>query len=90
MSGVLINRVTRQFSGMSHPAVDAVDLTVGDGEFLVLVGQSGCGKSTLLGMIGDREVTNLDPKDRNISMVFQNHANALHVFDAQSGMRISA
>ena len=87
MSGVLINRVTHQFSGMSHPAVD---LTVGDGEFLVLVGQSGCGKSTLLGMIGDREVTNLDPKDRNISMVFQNHANALHVFDAQSGIRISA
>ena len=97
MSGVLINRVTRQFSGMSHPAVDAVDLTVGDGEFLVLVGPSGCGKSTLLRMIaglesvdsgsisiGDREVTNLAPKDRNIAMVFQSYALYPHMTVAEN------
>ncbi|MEY4400763.1 MAG: hypothetical protein RL072_628 [Actinomycetota bacterium] len=88
---------------MSHPAVDSVDLTVGDGKFLVSVGSSGYGRSTLLRMIaelesvdsgsisiGDREVTDLAPKDLNITMVFQSYTSALHVFDAQSGMRISA
>ena len=82
---------------MSHPAVDAVDISVGDGEFLVLVGPSGCGKSTLLRMIagletvdsgtisiGEREVTDLAPKDRNIAMVFQSYALYPHMTVAEN------
>jgi multiple sugar transport system ATP-binding protein len=73
-------------------AVDAVDLTIGDGEFIVLVGPSGCGKSTLLRMIagleevtdgeiviGDREVTHEPPRNRDIAMVFQNYALYPHM-----------
>ena len=87
MSSVQLKKATRQFVGMNHPAVDAVDLHVNDAEFLVLVGPSGCGKSTMLRMIagletvdsgsisiGDRDVTDLAPKDRNIAMVFQSYA----------------
>ncbi len=68
-------------------AVQDVSLTVNDGEFVALVGPSGCGKTTTLNlvaglipmtsgeiMIGDRVVTDLDPKDRDIAMVFQNYA----------------
>ena len=68
-------------------ALDAVTLDIHDGEFMVLVGPSGCGKSTLLRMIagleevtegriliGDRDVTRLRPRDRDIAMVFQNYA----------------
>jgi multiple sugar transport system ATP-binding protein len=68
-------------------ALDAVTLDIHDGEFMVLVGPSGCGKSTLLRMIagleevtqgrvviGDRDVTALRPRDRDIAMVFQNYA----------------
>jgi multiple sugar transport system ATP-binding protein len=77
-------------------AVDDVSLTVNDQEFVVLLGPSGCGKTTLLRavaglgivdsgriMIGDRDVTYLAPKDRNISMVFQSYAIFPHmrVFD---------
>ncbi|GAB4413855.1 MAG: sugar ABC transporter ATP-binding protein [Anaerolineae bacterium] len=77
-------------------AVDHVNLTVHDQEFVVLLGPSGCGKTTLLRaiaglglvdsgriMIGDRDVTYLPPKDRNISMVFQSYAIFPHmrVFD---------
>ena len=69
-----------------------IDLTVSDGEFIVLVGPSGCGKSTTLRMIagledvtsgdieiGDRVVNNLEPKDRDIAMVFQNYAIYPHM-----------
>ena len=69
-----------------------IDLEIGDGEFMVLVGPSGCGKSTTLRMlagleevnsgkifIGDREITNLPPKDRDIAMVFQNYALYPHM-----------
>ena len=68
-------------------AVDHVSLTVADGEFVALVGPSGCGKTTTLNLIaglieggdgdifiGDRRVNDLDPKDRDIAMVFQNYA----------------
>jgi len=77
-------------------AVGDVGLTIGDGEFLVLVGPSGCGKSTILRMIaglelvsegsiriGGRLVNDVAPKDRDIAMVFQNYALYPHmsVFD---------
>ena len=97
MSSVQLKEATRQFSGMNHPAVNAVDLTVENGEFLVLVGPSGCGKSTMLRMIaglesidsgsiciGDRDVTDLAPKDRNIAMVFQSYALYPHMTVAEN------
>ena len=78
-------------------AVDDVDLTIASGEFMVLVGPSGCGKSTLLRMIagleevtdgaiwiGDRDVTNLPPRDRDIAMVFQNYALYPHMTVAKN------
>ncbi|KID29161.1 ABC transporter ATP-binding protein [Prauserella rugosa] len=78
-------------------AVDSLDLCVGDGEFLVLVGPSGSGKSTALRMaagledidegtisIGDRDVTNLPPKDRDIAMVFQSYALYPHMTVAEN------
>src|SRR5918997_605244 len=73
-------------------AVDHIDLEIRDGEFMVLVGPSGCGKSTLLQMlagivevsegtihIGDRDVTRLDPRKRDIAMVFQSYALYPHL-----------
>ncbi|MBV8912964.1 MAG: ABC transporter ATP-binding protein [Acetobacteraceae bacterium] len=70
-----------------HLAVDHVSLTVEDGEFVALVGPSGCGKTTTLNLIagllertsgdiriGERLVNDLDPKDRDLAMVFQNYA----------------
>jgi multiple sugar transport system ATP-binding protein len=78
--------------GRSHRAVDRVNLTIADGEFLVLVGPSGCGKSTVLRMIagleevtsgeiriGERVVNEVAPKDRDIAMVFQNYALYPHM-----------
>ncbi|MBL8652981.1 MAG: ATP-binding cassette domain-containing protein, partial [Alphaproteobacteria bacterium] len=72
--------------------VHGIDLDVADGEFIVLVGPSGCGKSTTLRMIaglesvtagtlriGDRVVNRLEPKDRDIAMVFQNYALYPHM-----------
>jgi multiple sugar transport system ATP-binding protein len=86
MSQIVLEHVTKVFSG-DVQAVDDVSLTVGSGEFMVLVGPSGCGKSTLLRMIagleevtegtimiGDRDVTELAPRHRDIAMVFQNYA----------------
>src|SRR5918912_603953 len=83
---ITLEQVTKEYSGGVR-AVDGVELEIGSGEFLVLVGPSGCGKSTLLRMIagleevtdgviriGDREVTHLSPRDRDIVMVFQNYA----------------
>jgi multiple sugar transport system ATP-binding protein len=92
MATVTFDKASRLYPGSERPAVDALDLHIGDGEFLVLVGPSGCGKSTSLRMlagleevtsgqirIGDRDVTNLPPKDRDIAMVFQNYALYPHM-----------
>jgi multiple sugar transport system ATP-binding protein len=83
---IRLDQVTKEFAGGVR-AVDGVSLTISSGEFMVLVGPSGCGKTTLLRMlagleevtggeiwIGDREVSRLAPRDRDIAMVFQNYA----------------
>ncbi|WP_264062358.1 ATP-binding cassette domain-containing protein, partial [Mycolicibacterium hippocampi] len=92
MAAVRFERATRCYPGAEHPAVDGLELTVDDGELMVLVGPSGCGKTTSLRMvaglepvdsgrihIGDRDVTDADPKDRDIAMVFQNYALYPHM-----------
>ena len=85
MAQVRLRDVVKTYG--EHLAVDRVSLTVEDGEFVALVGPSGCGKTTTLNLIaglieltdgdihiGDRLVNDLDPKDRDIAMVFQNYA----------------
>jgi multiple sugar transport system ATP-binding protein len=97
MASVTYDHATRRYAGSDRPAVDALDLAVEDGEFLVLVGPSGCGKSTSLRMlagledvdegairIGDRDVTDTPPKDRDIAMVFQNYALYPHMTVAEN------
>ena len=97
MATVTFDKATRTYEGGERPAVDALDLEVGDGEFLVLVGPSGCGKSTCLRMlaglepvdggairIGDRDVTGVDPSDRDIAMVFQTYALYPHMTVAEN------
>ncbi|MFC7620122.1 ABC transporter ATP-binding protein [Microlunatus sp. GCM10028923] len=92
MATVTFNQASRVYPGSEHPAVDRLELEIGDGEFMVLVGPSGCGKSTSLRMlagleevnegsihIGERDVTDLPPKDRDIAMVFQNYALYPHM-----------
>ncbi len=97
MATVTFDRTTRYYAGNPTPAVDGLELAVADGEFLVLVGPSGCGKSTTLRMlaglegvddgairIGERDVTNLPPKERDIAMVFQNYALYPHMTVAEN------
>jgi multiple sugar transport system ATP-binding protein len=97
MATVTFDKASRVYPGTTKPAVDAIDLHIADGEFLVLVGPSGCGKSTTLRMlagleevnggrilIGDRDVTNVPPKDRDIAMVFQNYALYPHMSVAEN------
>jgi len=97
MASVTFDKATRLYPGGTRPAVDQLDLEVADGEFLVLVGPSGCGKSTSLRMlagleevndgnifIGDRNVTDVPPKDRDIAMVFQNYALYPHMTVAEN------
>ncbi len=92
MATVTFEKAQRWFPGADAPTVPGMDLEIKDGEFMVLVGPSGCGKSTTLRMlagleevnsgsiyIGDRDVTNLSPKDRDIAMVFQNYALYPHM-----------
>jgi multiple sugar transport system ATP-binding protein len=92
MATVTFQQATRIFPKAERPAVDALDLEIDDGEFLVLVGPSGCGKSTSLRMlagleevdsgaifIGDRDVTDEPPKQRDVAMVFQNYALYPHM-----------
>jgi multiple sugar transport system ATP-binding protein len=87
LADVRFVEATRVYPGTEAPAVDALDLHIADGEFMVLVGPSGSGKTTALRMlagleevdagailIGDRDVTDLQPKHRDVSMVFQNYA----------------
>ena len=91
MAGILLEHVTKVFQG-GVVAVDDVSLRIADGEFIVLVGPSGCGKSTLLRMIagleevshgcisiGERDVTDLAPRDRDVAMVFQSYALYPHM-----------
>ncbi|WP_147680233.1 ABC transporter ATP-binding protein [Actinomyces ruminicola] len=92
MATVTFDHATRIYPGNDTPSVDSLNLEIADGEFLVLVGPSGCGKSTSLRMlagledvnsgrilIGDRDVTDVQPKDRDIAMVFQNYALYPHM-----------
>jgi multiple sugar transport system ATP-binding protein len=91
VADIAVRGVSKSYDGASL-AVDGVDLEVADGELLVLVGPSGCGKSTLLRMvagleqvteghiaIGERDVTGLPPKDRDVAMVFQSYALYPHM-----------
>ncbi len=97
MATVTFAAATRIYQEGQRPAVAALDLEIADGEFLVLVGPSGCGKSTTLRMlaglepvdagsilIGDRDVTLVPPKDRDIAMVFQSYALYPHMTVAEN------
>ena len=102
MAKVELRGITKRYG--ESQAIHGIDVEVADGEFIVIVGPSGCGKSTLLRMvagleaitsgeivIGDRVVNDLEPKDRDIAMVFQNYALYPHmsVFDNMAyGLRI--
>jgi len=90
MAEIRVERVTKLFKSVR--GVDDVSLTIDDGEFMVLLGPSGCGKTTLLRsiagleqidggriVIGDRDVTDLPPRKRNIAMVFQSYAVFPHM-----------
>ncbi|HEV7722310.1 MAG TPA: sn-glycerol-3-phosphate ABC transporter ATP-binding protein UgpC, partial [Iamia sp.] len=91
MAEIVLDKVSKQY-GDGFAAVKEADFTIGDGEFFILVGPSGCGKSTLLNMIvgledittgemrvdGER-VNDVDPKDRNMAMVFQSYAIYPHL-----------
>ena len=97
MARVTFAGASRIFPNTDRPAVDALDLEIEDGEFLVLVGPSGCGKSTSLRMlagleevnggrilIDGQDVTHAAPKDRDIAMVFQNYALYPHMTVAEN------
>ncbi|WP_137145596.1 ABC transporter ATP-binding protein [Mycolicibacterium sp. CR10] len=97
MAQVSYQQVTKLYPGTDRAAVRNLDLDIHDGEFLVLVGPSGCGKSTSLRMlagledvdygsirIGDRDVTAVPPKERDVAMVFQNYALYPHMTVAEN------
>jgi sn-glycerol 3-phosphate transport system ATP-binding protein len=102
MAEIKLNGVRKTYNKLE--VIHGVDMTIADGEFIVIVGPSGCGKSTLLRMIagleqitggeiaiGGRVVNQVEPKDRNIAMVFQNYALYPHmsVYENMSyGLRI--
>jgi multiple sugar transport system ATP-binding protein len=102
VAGIALEHVTKVFGDVV--AVDDVSLEIADGEFMVLVGPSGCGKTTILRIvagledltdgeirIGDRQVTDLPSKDRDIAMVFQNYALYPHMTVEQNlgfGLRL--
>ncbi|MBR3372215.1 MAG: sn-glycerol-3-phosphate ABC transporter ATP-binding protein UgpC [Rhodobacteraceae bacterium] len=95
MAGVSIQNVEKSFGGTR--VIHGIDIEIADGAFVVLVGPSGCGKSTLLRiiagledvtsgaiLIGDTEVNDMAPKDRDIAMVFQNYGLYPHMTVAQN------
>jgi multiple sugar transport system ATP-binding protein len=102
MANVTFNNVAKRYGAVS--VIDDLNLSIGDHEFMVLVGPSGCGKSTALRMIagleeitdgsisiGDRVVNDLQPKDRDIAMVFQSYALYPHMTvreNMEFGLRI--
>jgi|SoiMethySBSTD1v2_1073268.scaffolds.fasta_scaffold15990_7 multiple sugar transport system ATP-binding protein len=92
MASIRLEHLEKTYPGASSPAVDDVNLEIGNGEFVILVGPSGCGKSTILRMIagleditsgdliiGDAKVNDKAPRDRNLAMVFQNYALYPHL-----------
>ena len=103
MAKIVLDGVSKVF-GSDVIAVNNVSLDIGDGEFMVLVGPSGCGKSTILRIlagledvtagevfIGDTQVTDLPPKERDVAMVFQNYALYPHMTVEQNlgfGLRL--
>lgn len=97
MADVSFTNVDIRYPGAKEPTVKNLNLDIADGEFLVLVGPSGCGKSTslraLAGLekassgtitIGGRDVTDLEPADRDVAMVFQNYALYPHMTVAKN------
>ncbi|MEU7814660.1 ABC transporter ATP-binding protein [Pseudonocardia sp. NPDC049154] len=97
MSDIRLTGITKRYTRHAAPAVDDVSVTVRDGEFFVLLGPSGCGKTTLLRTIagleqadagtvhlGDRDVTALPPRRRDIAMVFQGYAVFPHLTVAEN------
>lgn len=91
MAAITLESVSKTYP-KGKPAVSGLNLTIEDGEFMVVVGPSGCGKTTVLRMIagleevtsgtiriGDRNVNNLPPRSRDIAMVFQNYALYPHM-----------
>ena len=96
MSAITINEVSKRYRDGTL-AVHDLSLEIADGEFMILVGPSGCGKTTLLRMlagleqvtggtisIGDRVVNELEPRERDIAMVFQNYALYPHMTVARN------
>src|SRR6266567_633543 len=104
MSAIRVENVRKTFPN-GFAAVRDIDITAEDGEFLVLVGPSGCGKTTLLRMIagledvssgriviGDDDVTDVPPQQRDVAMVFQDYALYPHMTVAENlafGLRLS-
>ncbi len=97
MAGITLDKLTKRYDASGAVAVAALSLEIPDGQFSVLVGPSGCGKTTVLRMvaglevpnsgrvlIGDRDVTNLPPRDRDVAMVFQNYALYPHLTVAEN------
>ena len=103
MPSLVVDQVTKHYGAFR--AIEDVSFAVERGEFIVMVGPSGCGKSTLLRIIaglepitagriviGDRDVTHLEPADRGVAMVFQNYALYPHMNVAQNmgfGLKMS-
>ncbi len=92
MSDIRIEQISKTYPSGKAPAVQDINLTIRDGEFMVLLGPSGCGKTTLLRMIagleypdagritiGERDITDLPPRKRGIAMVFQSYAVFPHL-----------